>query len=515
MGFISASLDALDGSVAAKIILVAGLLLAYPITNVIYNLYFHPLAGRFPGPKSWQASRLPYVYALISGNLMARLSEFHEKYGHQVRLAPDEISFSNEDAWTDIYTFRRGHKRAIRDKAYLAAPNNEVDNIITTTDAKFHARVRGLLSHSFTDDALRSQYPILERHAGTLVTQLKSVAASSPTATVNITDWVNFFTMDVIGDLAFGKPFGCLASGDYHDWVRTLFHYLQFMSLAVAPGFFPSLKMAIEWMMPRSLMEGVLKHQAHAYEQINRRLESKTSRPDFMTPFLRKNGNFETMSRKEILATFNFIIIGGSETSATVLTGLFSHIAHDERIRGKICKEIRNRFKTEDDIDIETLKELPYLDAVIQEALRLCNPIPCGLPRVVPVGGDFYCGNYLPPGTRVTARSYVMNRSSEYFARPKEFVPERWLPIAERPTEFANDHLDVSHPFAAGFHNCLGKQLAMTELRIVLTRLLWTFDIWADEASARFEDFRIVLMVQKGPLHLRIKVRDDINTATI
>ena len=85
--------------------------------HAIYNLYFHPLA-RFPGPKLWAASRLPFIYSLLSGKLVKRERELHEKYGDIIRLAPDEISFANEQAWNDIYVFRRGHKRALRDPAF-------------------------------------------------------------------------------------------------------------------------------------------------------------------------------------------------------------------------------------------------------------------------------------------------------------------------------------------------------------------------------------------------------------
>jgi len=84
---------------------------------VIYNLYFHPLKN-FPGPKLWAASRLPFVYSLLTGKLVKRERQFHEKYGEIIRLAPDEVSFASEQAWNDIYAFRRGHKRAGRDKAY-------------------------------------------------------------------------------------------------------------------------------------------------------------------------------------------------------------------------------------------------------------------------------------------------------------------------------------------------------------------------------------------------------------
>lgn len=93
-------------------------ILKYPIASAIYNLYFHPLARRLPGPKLWAASRLPFVYCLLTGQLIRRQREWHEEYGDIIRLAPDEVSFANKEAWDDIYTFRRGHKRALRDKVF-------------------------------------------------------------------------------------------------------------------------------------------------------------------------------------------------------------------------------------------------------------------------------------------------------------------------------------------------------------------------------------------------------------
>lgn len=72
-----------------------------------------------------------------------------------------------------------------------------------------------------------------------LVTKLRGMASVQGNrkqgALVNMTDWIDFFTMDVIVDLAFGEPFGCLAKGEYHDWVRTLFQYLRGMAIATAP----------------------------------------------------------------------------------------------------------------------------------------------------------------------------------------------------------------------------------------------------------------------------------------
>ncbi|KAL8687368.1 MAG: hypothetical protein Q9218_006439 [Villophora microphyllina] len=396
-------------------------------------------------------------------------------------------------------------------------------------------RVRGLLSNSFTEESLRSQHSLIQHHANTLVSKLRELATEEPGtkgtgALVNMTDWVNFFTMDVIGDLAFGEPFGCLERGDYHEWVRTLFMYLKGMSLAAAPRYYPSLEFLLRKLMPRSIMDGMLRHQSYAHERINKRLDTTSERPDFMTPFMKNNVAFKNMSREEILSTFNFIIVGGAETSATVLTGIFNHLSHNESVMRRLAQEIRSAFAKEEDITIEACKGLPYLEAVLNEGLRMCNPIPSGLPRVVPPGGDTYCGVHLPGGvsrnsrsikdphltttlplqTRIGARTFTINRSPKYFHNPSSFVPERWLPAHQRPAPYQRDRLTASRPFSVGFHVCLGQRLAWVELRLVVCRLLWMFDFVeeAGEKRVEFDDFPVIMMVQKGAVRLRVRVRE-------
>lgn len=111
------------------------------------------------------------------------------------------------------------------------------------------------------------------------------------------------------------------------------------------------------------------------------------------------------MSRDEILSSFTFIIVGGAETSATTMTGMFSHLAmpQNKAFLDRLIKEIRSAYEEEDEITVEsvTRAKLPYLDAVIQEGLRICHPVPSGLPRMVPPGGDEYAGIWLPEGVSV------------------------------------------------------------------------------------------------------------------
>ncbi|TGO43142.1 hypothetical protein BHYA_0003g00960 [Botrytis hyacinthi] len=447
-----------------KVVVAFIALLAYPISSAIYNIYFHPRA-KFPGLKLWTASRFPFIYYLLTGQLVKKVKEFHDIYGEFHRLAPDEVSFASKQAWNDIYTFRRRHKRALRDKVWYIAPNNQADNLITTTEFKFHARVRGLMSNSFTDEALRTQEAARKPENWIRGTR------------INITDWLNFFTMDIIGDLAFGAPFGCLEKGEYHHWVRTLSRYLKGISIATAP-----------------IIVEQRQHSAYAENMINRRLDTKSNRPDFMTPFMRNNINFENMSREEIVSTFNFIIVGGSETSATVTTGI-------------------NKVREEEDITLDAIQNtpIPYLEALINEGLRICNPIPSGLPRVVPEGGDDYCEIFLPGGTRLAVRIYASNRSKSIFADPDEFVPERWLPKDQQPKNYADDQLSASKAFSVGFHSCFGRTLAWAEIRLAVTRLLWTFDFSVDaEDEVDFDKSPVIMIIQKAPMNLRAKIRPGI-----
>lgn len=64
------------------------------------------------------------------------------------------------------------------------------------------------------------------------------------------------------------------------------------------------------------------------------------------------------------------------------------------------------------------------------------------------------------------------------FARPTEFLPERWFrETSSTPSEFANDNLQILHPFSLGARNCIGQNLAWMELRLILARVIWNFDI--------------------------------------
>ncbi|KAK2603870.1 hypothetical protein QQS21_003905 [Conoideocrella luteorostrata] len=504
-------IDAVASSFALKLAITVSLLLLYPIGVFVRNIYFHPLS-KFPGPKLWAASYIPYIKALLTGTLVKEHAEIHDKYGDVVRVGPNEISFATDEAWRDIYEYRPGHKETSKDPVWYIAPNGAPQNIVTTTDAKVHARMRKYLGNSFTDTALIDQRPTIEGYADLFISRLRDMSTAPETggkgALVDMTDWINFFTVDVIGDLAFGEPFGCLQTSDYHPWVRTLFNFLKGMVFAASTRFYPWIASAMESLLPKSVMDLQRQHTEFANEKINRRLNLQTNRPDFMTPFLKQNPDFKYMSKGEIESTFAIIIVAGSETSATVLCGILNQLTKNSNSLMTLENVIRQRFRSEEEISIETTTNIPYLEAVIHEGLRLCNPVPGGLPRVVPQGGETYAGYFLPGGTKLSIRPYVLNRSKKHFAAPYEFCPKRWMPTDQRPSKFANDSLSVSKPFSTGPTGCLGKSLAWAEMRLILARLVWAFNISVDpDRAVDWTKLRAMMTIEKQPMLVRLKIR--------
>ena len=101
-------------------------------------------------------------------------------------------------------------------------------------------------------------------------------------------------------------------------------------------------------------------------------------------------------------------------------------------------------------------EQLPFLDAVVMEGLRLFPPIPMSLPRHIPAGpqGKTIDGFYIPPGTVVSCQAFSVQRLDEtVFPDPERFEPERWM-----ADEGATDRKRLFFAFANGGRGCIGKQ---------------------------------------------------------
>ncbi|KAF2147309.1 uncharacterized protein K452DRAFT_282310 [Aplosporella prunicola CBS 121167] len=479
---------------------VLAITIAYYVGMGIYNIFFHPLR-RFPGPKLYAASRIPYSIDTARGTMVSTIDAAHKKYGDVVRIAPDELSFISEKAWQDIYGFRGQRKpEMVKDRTWYAAPPNGVHSIITAA-REDHARVRRVFSHAFSDKALKEQEPLVQGYFDTLIRLLHEKAEKGVIA--DMVRYYNFTTFDIIGDFTLGESFGCLEKDNYHTWVAAIFASLRVGAYLNAIRYHKALQALYTATLPRFLEEKRMAFFKFAEERVHRRLKVETDRPDLVTLYQRTPESRE-LTVKELESTSQTLLIAGSETTATMLSGTTYLLLKHPEIMKKLVAEIRETFSSQDEITIARVSTMPYLLAVLSESLRYYPPVPTGFPRVVPEGGESISGHYVPEKTSVYVSQWSANHSPTNFVDPDSFLPERWL---GKDPRFVNDKKGVYNPFSHGPRNCIGKNLAYAEMRVILAKVLWNFDMELCDDKTDWFDQKVFRLWEKPALNVRLTAR--------
>ncbi|KAI1292701.1 cytochrome P450 [Xylaria venustula] len=363
----------------------------YSIARIVYNVYLHPLSSRW-------ASRLPFIFSLLKGTIVHDIQRLHKKYGSVIRIAPNEVTFARPDAWSDILQLRS--EQFLKDPIWWAKQPHNPDSLISAINPETHGHTRKSLAPAFTPHALTGQEPILHQYVNLLVDRIAQKAGDKlPTekAGFDITPWFNYVTFDIFGDLGIGESFDCLQHSRYHPWILLLFNSVKAASFVAAARFYPLVEFLLLKVIPPSLKKMQRDHYQQIVDKIERRLNLELERPDIMSHVMAE-GNENALSRDEIDATFMLLTTAGSETTATILRGTLNYpISHPDKLE-VLSKVIRDQFRGFEDITLERLSSLTYLNAVINEGLRLCPPIPWILPRKVPAKGANVCGLWLPGG---------------------------------------------------------------------------------------------------------------------
>ncbi|KAH7071327.1 cytochrome P450 monooxygenase-like protein [Paraphoma chrysanthemicola] len=470
--------------------------LAYTIYRTTYHLLFHPLA-RFPRPKLRGAFHLPEQIEVWKGDLVHNHHALHEKYGDIVRISPDALSVISPEAWKDVYGYANKAPMMKCPEFYYREEHDAAD-IIAAND-RDHVRIRRLLNYAFSEQALRSQESIINSYITLLISKLKRRASQGNS--VDIVKYLNFTTFDITGDLSFDESFGALESEEHNEWVATLFTMLRVGAIIrVLTAYGLPTPFLLKYVPPLARAQAA--HVNYTKAKTARRLATKTDRKDFLSYILRYNDE-RGMTHEEIKNTSSILIIAGSETSATLLSGAVYYLLKDPVWMHKLQEELSTTFKTDSQITFASVSQLNILNAIIQETFRLYPPAAAAFPRISPKGGAMVAGTFIPPGVKIGIPQYCANRSSRHFRNPEKYAPERFL----GDPEYANDKRSVIQPFSVGPRNCIGQSLAYAEIRTILARLMWHFDFEMSDEIRDWEKQRIFVLWDKPSLMVKLKAR--------
>ncbi|KAH6648403.1 pisatin demethylase [Truncatella angustata] len=449
----------------------------------------------FKGPRTAGFLWWWHAKACLSGQAHQHYGDANEKYGPITRIAPNHLITSSPDLWAKINGARSLYQKA---PWYYHSARFEPgkDNIFTECDSDHHDDRRKKMAAGYSGKQNPTLEPSIDGHVKELVGLVRKyatpAASTGPLRPMDLSKKIPFFTLDVISHVGLGKPFGDLkADADVFDYLKSTEEGLRIgnTSLALGLNWLRELPVIGPAISPSEKdVSGFGKMMAEARKLVNERMtQSMDTKSDMLASFLRNGVSGEDLFQE----AFEQILAGSDTTAASIRVILLYIISHP-RVYARLQAEIDAAVESgkapasPEVISDAAARELPYLGAVIREAMRVYPPVANLFSRIVPDGGDVVTVDgkeyFLPGGTMVGYSAWGMHRNNKlvYGEDAKVFRPERWLIDASTPEQEeqlarmikTNDMI-----FGHGRWACLGKVIALLEIHKSIFELFRHFDL--------------------------------------
>jgi cytochrome P450 len=479
------------------------------LCTVAYRLSpFHPLA-KYPGPVPNRVSKFWMAYITSSGKQHLHIRKLHEIYGDIVRTGPNELSINRADAIEPVLGaagLRKGPYWSNR------VPDGAVSALISQRDPVEHQRRRRPWARAFSSASLKDYEETVVRRSKDLVDELEKRANQ----VIDFNQWTSFFGFDFMGDMAFGTDFGMLRSGSDS---QAVWHSIEQGTARASvighmPWAFRLLRLIPASTPARDRLFGL------AQQWVGHRIKQGATSKDLFYHLI-DEGEVEKI-KPPLPVVFSdglLAVVAGSDTTATAISALVYFLLRNPVASNRLRAEIDQYFPRGEEPDNFTkMASMPYLNACINEALRLLPPVLSGVQRCThPGSGGKLVGPYfIPEGTNVSIHTFTLHRNPRAFSPfPDSFWPDRWLPESDRSgmpssSEFIHDSI-AFQPFSFGPAGCVGKNLAQLELRAVTCNLVKRFDFRVEEGfklESWEEGITDCFVVSRPPLPVVLHVRE-------
>ncbi|KAJ8130172.1 hypothetical protein O1611_g3455 [Lasiodiplodia mahajangana] len=473
MSLLTETLSAAD----VALLTLCGFLLWYLVSSTIswYRL------RHIPGPFLAKFSYLWLAQVARGGRQYYAYRDLGKKYGPLVRVGPNELSTDDPEILRRAAAVRSPYGK---DSWYLGGRFNPYhEAMFGTLDVRAHDKIKAQIGTTFGG----REIPLLETGVdeqinglvGNIRQQLSNDAKGGSSGLTEFASLMSYLTMDVITKAAFGQEFGYLKTNE------DLYGFLK----AVRENW-PRVAMAVDVPLIRNIIlsrlflklfgpsvtdtEGMGKLMGVAREYVSKRyLPDAKPQRDLLGSWIR---NDLTQDRAEIEGLF--MIIAGSDTTASALRLTMLHIMTCPRVYNKLKQEIRDTIvggNVACPIQFEEAKRLSYLQAVVYEGLRMRPPAPGLYPKSVPPEGDIIHEKFIPGGTAIGMNTASLFSSTTEFGKDAAiFRPERFTEADEQKRAEMERLVELA--FGYGRFQCSGKPIAFMELNKVYFELLRAFD---------------------------------------
>ncbi|KAK0617794.1 benzoate 4-monooxygenase cytochrome P450 [Bombardia bombarda] len=443
------------------------------VSIVVWRRFLSPLKD-VPGPWLASVSRLWHLYYIVRGDQNLKLIELHDKHGHFVRIAHNEISVSHPEGIKRILL-------APLTKApwykLLAIPDYRFQTPMSTTDPKKKAERSRHFAAGYTLTNLLQNEDAVDSVVDMFLAYLDN--ASQSRAPFDLDKYLTFTAFDVVGEMLFSKQFGFLRED--RDVGSAIANGIALNIYAATMGFFRWVHVVLVG-NPVMTKLGLLP-MGHLYDTtvraLDERLDSRDSRFDCVAHWFKAiDKSPDQVKLRDVYAIATGAVGAGSDTvSGGLQAFVYYMIRHEDawrRVRDEILVAQKTGGCKDRVVKFADAQKLVYLQACLKEALRMFGPVPMGLPRLAPKGGLTIGDRHFPEGTILSINPWVMHHSKEIWGEDaRVFNPDRWL-RGEKEVMVLERYF---MPWGQGYNSCPGQNIAKMEMSKIAATLVRDYDI--------------------------------------
>ncbi|GMS95798.1 hypothetical protein PENTCL1PPCAC_17973 [Pristionchus entomophagus] len=372
-------------------------------------------------------------------------------------------------------------------------------SLLTSEKEEWRPR-RKMLTPTFHYDILKDFLPIFNQHSRILIEKMNRIPQGGR---MEVLHTISLCALDAICETSMGKTVNAQQETD-SEYVRAIADINEIVQNRTKNPLTWS-EFVFKWTNDGKRHEQCLEI-LHGFTKkvINERLEEMRAREwrqegrlAFLDMLLHM-WNEGTMEWQDIQPEVDTFMFEGHDTTATALTWTLHLIGNDEDVQRHIHEEIDSVFMG-DEISVEDLGKLKYLECCIKESLRLFPSVPIIMREL---GEDQELnGQIVPKGTHILLNIYLTHRDPNHFDDPEVFRPERFLP------ENSARHAYSFVPFSAGSRNCIGQRFALMEEKTILAWIFRHFKIKSSEKRFEIRTKMELIMRPQKEIHIQLEKR--------
>ncbi|XP_059618985.1 probable cytochrome P450 28a5 isoform X1 [Phlebotomus argentipes] len=333
------------------------------------------------------------------------------------------------------------------------------------------------ITPAFTVSRIKTMYPVVEDVCSAMKDYIKREKKNNAQGFEG-KELCAKFTTDVVSNCIFGLDAGSFTQEK--PIIREMGKELFTPSIRILVFFFlqtviPAIKYVYKMpFVPKHVEKFFVKIMKDA---IALRRKTDVNRFDYLH-FLLELQEKKNLNELDMVAHAVTFFIDGFETSSIALTFTLFEIARHKNVQDKLRNEIRETLAKHGKITHDVVSEMPYLDQVFMESLRLYPPASF-LAKTVTEQTELKLseGEYrtIEKGMEIFVPLYSIHRDPEYYYQPEDFIPERFDPENGGVKAFRDKGVLI--PFGDGPRICLGQRFAMAQVKAAIVSLVNEFEL--------------------------------------